>query len=216
MPRRFNPPPNWPPPPPGFTPPPGWQPDPTLPAPPPGWQLWIEDRSPWQRFLAIIGRIYLGPATTAVPRKVVRAGLLGLLTISLIAAPFSQDTSNVPDEIVPTEASTATSAITPPPTPTTATPTTATRTTPPPTTRSTVVPRPVPPPTTRPAPRTTQPPAPAPTRPANCDPHYPTVCIPPPPPDLDCGDIPFTDFTVLAPDPHNFDGTDNDGIGCET
>jgi hypothetical protein len=49
----------------------------------------------------------------------------------------------------------------------------------------------------------------------NCDPAYPTVCIPPPPPDLDCGDIPYTNFTVLAPDPHGFDG-DNDGIGCET
>ena len=48
-----------------------------------------------------------------------------------------------------------------------------------------------------------------------CDPAYPTVCIPPPPPDLDCGDIPFRNFKVLAPDPHHFDG-DHDGIGCET
>lgn len=40
-------------------------------------------------------------------------------------------------------------------------------------------------------------------------------CIPPPPPDLDCGDIPQKNFTVLPPDPHNFDG-DNDGIGRET
>lgn len=50
----------------------------------------------------------------------------------------------------------------------------------------------------------------------NCDPSYPTVCIPPPPPDLDCGDIPHRRFTVLQPDPHNFDGSDNDGIGCES
>jgi hypothetical protein len=49
----------------------------------------------------------------------------------------------------------------------------------------------------------------------NCDPSYPTVCIPPPPPDLDCGDIPYHDFKVLPPDPHGFDG-DGDGIGCET
>ena len=49
----------------------------------------------------------------------------------------------------------------------------------------------------------------------NCDPAYPTVCIPPPPPDLDCGDIAFRNFRVLAPDPHNFDG-DGDGVGCET
>lgn len=48
-----------------------------------------------------------------------------------------------------------------------------------------------------------------------CDPAYPTVCIPPFPPDLNCGDIPFRRFTVLAPDPHNFD-RDGDGVGCES
>lgn len=46
-----------------------------------------------------------------------------------------------------------------------------------------------------------------------CHPSYPTVCIPPPPPDLNCGDIPHRDFTVLPPDPHGFDGN-HDGIGC--
>lgn len=46
-----------------------------------------------------------------------------------------------------------------------------------------------------------------------CDPAYPTVCIPPPPPDLDCGDVPYRSFTVLPPDPHHFDGN-GDGIGC--
>jgi hypothetical protein len=50
---------------------------------------------------------------------------------------------------------------------------------------------------------------------AVCDPAYPTVCIPPPPPDLDCADIPYRRFTVLPPDPHHFDG-DHDGIGCES
>jgi len=50
----------------------------------------------------------------------------------------------------------------------------------------------------------------------NCSPAYPTVCIPPAPPDLDCSDIPFRRFTVLAPDPHRFDGADNDGVGCES
>ena len=49
----------------------------------------------------------------------------------------------------------------------------------------------------------------------NCDPSYPTVCIPPPPPDLNCEDIPFRFFTVNPPDPHGFDGNDNDGVGCE-
>jgi micrococcal nuclease len=41
-------------------------------------------------------------------------------------------------------------------------------------------------------------------------------CSPPSPPDLDCGEITFRRFHVLAPDPHGFDGNDNDGIGCET
>lgn len=50
----------------------------------------------------------------------------------------------------------------------------------------------------------------------NCDPSYPTVCIPPPPPDLDCKDITYRNFKVLSPDPHNFDGKDKDGIGCES
>lgn len=48
----------------------------------------------------------------------------------------------------------------------------------------------------------------------NCDLSYPGVCIPPAPPDLDCGEISARRFTVLSPDPHNFDG-DFDGIGCE-
>jgi hypothetical protein len=54
-----------------------------------------------------------------------------------------------------------------------------------------------------------------PTRdPAMCAAEYPTVCIPPPPPDLDCPDIPYRNFVALPPDRHNFD-TDNDQIGCE-
>ena len=50
---------------------------------------------------------------------------------------------------------------------------------------------------------------------SQCDPSYPDFCIPPPPPDLDCKDIPQKRFTVLQPDPHRFDG-DKDGIGCES
>lgn len=65
-----------------------------------------------------------------------------------------------------------------------------------------------PPPATSP-PTTTPPPA------GNCSPSYPTVCIPPPPPDLDCGDIPHRRFPVLQPDPHRFD-SDRNGIGCES
>ena len=52
------------------------------------------------------------------------------------------------------------------------------------------------------------------SRSGNCDPSYPDVCIPPPPPDLDCSDIPYRNFRVLPPDPHHFDGNGN-GIGCE-
>ena len=48
-----------------------------------------------------------------------------------------------------------------------------------------------------------------------CDPSYPDVCIPPPPPDLDCSDIPYRNFRVVGRDPHHFDG-DHNGIGCET
>ena len=50
-----------------------------------------------------------------------------------------------------------------------------------------------------------------------CSPSYPTVCIPPPPPDLNCADIPFRNFRVLRDipdaDPHDLDGN-HDGIGC--
>ena len=55
-------------------------------------------------------------------------------------------------------------------------------------------------------------PAPPPSR---CHPSYPTVCIPPPPPDLDCGQIRHRNFVVRPPDPHGFDGN-QDGVGCET
>jgi len=49
----------------------------------------------------------------------------------------------------------------------------------------------------------------------SCDPSYPDVCIPPYPPDLNCGDIGYSNFRVVGTDPHGFDG-DNDGIGCES
>ncbi|WP_299293550.1 hypothetical protein [Nitrosopumilus sp.] len=52
-----------------------------------------------------------------------------------------------------------------------------------------------------------------PARPS-CDPSY-SVCIPPYPPDLDCGEIPHSNFRVSGSDPHGFD-RDGDGIGCES
>jgi micrococcal nuclease len=40
-------------------------------------------------------------------------------------------------------------------------------------------------------------------------------CIPNPPPDLDCPQVPFRDFSVSGTDPHGFDAN-HDGIGCES
>lgn len=81
----------------------------------------------------------------------------------------------------------------------------------PPTTTTTAPP---PPPTTvAPVPLV---PSTAPPASGGCHPSYPDVCIPPAPPDLDCGDIPHRRFRVLPPDPHGFDGNDDDGLGCES
>ena len=48
----------------------------------------------------------------------------------------------------------------------------------------------------------------------SCDESYPSVCIPKYPPDLDCGEIAYSNFMVTGSDPHGFD-RDKDGIGCE-
>lgn len=66
-----------------------------------------------------------------------------------------------------------------------------------------------------PTPTPTQSPAPVAPQRSACSPAYPDVCIPPPPPDLDCGDITASRFTVLPPDPHGFD-REGDGVGCES
>jgi endonuclease YncB( thermonuclease family) len=63
--------------------------------------------------------------------------------------------------------------------------------------------------------RSCVPAAPAPVPSPTCDPSYPGVCIPPAPPDLDCGDVSYTNFRVVGSDPHGFDGND-DGVGCES
>jgi micrococcal nuclease len=57
-------------------------------------------------------------------------------------------------------------------------------------------------------------PAPAGSGAGDCDPSYPDACIPPPPPDLDCGDVSERFFAVEGSDPHLFDA-DGNGIGCE-
>jgi micrococcal nuclease len=85
---------------------------------------------------------------------------------------------------------------------------------PPPTTTA----EPVNPPIAIPSTPTTTAPLPL-APPANCAASYPDVCIPPPPPDLDCGQVAHKRFrviyTVASPDPHRFDG-DRDGVGCES
>jgi hypothetical protein len=48
-----------------------------------------------------------------------------------------------------------------------------------------------------------------------CDPSYPDFCLNSPPPDLDCDEIPFVNFTVRGRDPHRFD-PDKDGRGCNS
>lgn len=56
----------------------------------------------------------------------------------------------------------------------------------------------------------------APTAGDSCHPAYPDDCIPPPPPDLDCGDIKrMVRVDHRRGDPHGFDA-DNDGWGCES
>jgi endonuclease YncB( thermonuclease family) len=70
-------------------------------------------------------------------------------------------------------------------------------------------------PTSVPQPVPTQAPSATTAPVGNCSPAYPMVCIPPPPPDLDCRQIPFRRFQVLPPDPHRLD-PNSDGIGCET
>lgn len=45
---------------------------------------------------------------------------------------------------------------------------------------------------------------------------YTDVCIAPPPPDLNCADVPYHNIRINGSDPHGLDGNDNDGIGCET
>jgi uncharacterized repeat protein (TIGR01451 family) len=53
--------------------------------------------------------------------------------------------------------------------------------------------------------------------PVLCAESYPTVCIPPPPPRLECNDIPYKNFQVRRdvanPDPQHLDNNE-DGVGC--
>lgn len=94
--------------------------------------------------------------------------------------------------------------------------------TPDPAPTSTPTPTPLPTSTPTPSPTATAtPPPPPPPPPSNCHPSYPDHCIKPPPPDLNCPDLPssWKPIRVLHnvpnPDPHDFD-RDGDGWGCES
>lgn len=141
------------------------------------------------------------------------------------ATPEATATATATTLIPPTETHTATATLTPTSLPTTTEEPTATptatlsptsTTTPTPTRTSAATPTATSTQTPTATPRPTNTPTATPTRdPSKCHPSYPTVCISPPPPDLNCDDIPYRNFTVLPPDPHRFDGN-KDGIGCES
>ena len=50
---------------------------------------------------------------------------------------------------------------------------------------------------------------------SQCEGSYPEICIPIGSPDLDCGEVPYSNIRVVGDDPHGFD-RDNDGVGCES
>lgn len=149
------------------------------------------------------------------------------------AAEASVDHASPPDETMPDPAlpqpdgqptpdrSPSADARSETPTPATSTPspTAAPEPSATPTSSPTATPRaPAPTPTAKPTPPPTATRTPRPTSTptgGGCDPSYPTVCIAPPPPKLNCKDVPHRRFQVLPPDPHGFD-RDKDGIGCES
>lgn len=64
---RFNPPPNWPPAPPGWVPDANWVPDPSWPPPPPGWPLWVDDRKSHKAlWVALAAAVVIVVAVAAV------------------------------------------------------------------------------------------------------------------------------------------------------
>jgi Domain of unknown function (DUF4190)/Septum formation len=92
---RFNPPPGWPPPPPGFVPGPGWRPDASWPPPPDGWQLWLPD-DPDRAAAMVQGQLTPGyvaygppqapPSSSGTSGMAIASFVLGLLGIVGISA----------------------------------------------------------------------------------------------------------------------------------
>jgi hypothetical protein len=158
-------------------------------------------------------------------RRWPRAAQVGIAAAVVLVIAVAALNDDPPEEVVATAPSTSAAPTTTrelvlPRVSTTASPVTRATTT--------AVPRTTVPPVTEPPETETvteSDPAPAPetvaetvpdTVPEECSEYYPGVCIAPHPPDLDCGEIPHRRFEVLQPDPHGFDGNDNDGIGCES
>lgn len=240
---RFNPPPGWPVPPAGWGPPPNWQPDRAWPPPPYGWPLWIDDGTGWPTQIGGDSREAPAPqarvrSTAPGLGSWVRAHKKSSVAVSVIGAMLligSLDPGDGPTKdfdavalSVPGLQTTPAPGDKAPPAGLTSVPEAEnTSPAPPPVPAVTVAPpvkqAAVP---LRPAVRSAAPkvvvkaqarPAdtPKPAHPRDkCDAAYPTICIPPNSPDLNCPDIAYTNFKVLAPDPHGFD-REGDGIGCE-
>lgn len=104
---RFNPPPNWPPPPDGWIPSPDWTPDPSWPPPPSGWQLWIDDETlpsgptggvaapPPSGRLGPPGRRKLVVGLGAVAAAIVAVGVAAPIILSRTADPPKSDEDQI-------------------------------------------------------------------------------------------------------------------------
>lgn len=123
---RFNPPPNWPAPAPGWQPPAGWQPDPSWGPPPPGWNLWVDD----------LGRPAAAPkqgmGTGAKVGLAVVGGLVGLCALFGIIGALSGGGDDTEPTARTTSSSEAPASSSAPPAETSSAPPAETTTAPPP------------------------------------------------------------------------------------
>jgi hypothetical protein len=88
---RYNPPPNWPAPPPGWQPPPGWEPDPAWGPAPQGWPVWLAEATPGRKPQRDRARLVLILATAVV----LLACVGGLVYYLKFSGPDAGDTAAV-------------------------------------------------------------------------------------------------------------------------